>query len=95
MAVSILPREVLPPRKQSCGGGEKCWVWCSGAVGRNPIPSYAGDNRNIDLVTLTDNWPRLMENGVEPWRHSDLKDVAYTFNRAFYEESRQRRRTQC
>ncbi len=63
-------------------------------AGRNPVPLF--ENRNRDMVQLQDGWPasRLADpDGRLPnvfpykgrWFHSDIKNIAYPFNRAVWD----------
>jgi hypothetical protein len=63
------------------------------AAGRNPVPRFSVDQRNIDLVNLQEGWPqaRLADptKRITPtigrWFHSDLKNVAYRYNYLMWE----------
>lgn len=63
-------------------------------AGRNSVPLF--ENRNRDLMQLQDGWPasRLADpdgrlSGVFPykgrWFHSDIKNIAYPFNRGAWD----------
>jgi len=47
-------------------------------VGTHHTSSF-GNDRNFDLPSFTDNWPRELENGIPNWRHSDMHNVAYRY----------------
>jgi hypothetical protein len=56
-------------------------------VGTHPARIF-GNTRNIDLPSLVDqsNWPRNFINGVREWRHSDMREVAYIYQYAVFDE---------
>ncbi len=66
------------------------------SAGRNRVPLFEVSNRNRDLMDLQDGWPHERFSsetgwvqGTNPkkgrWWHSDIKNIAYTFNRGAWE----------
>ncbi len=64
-------------------------------AGRNPVPLF-GNTRNRDLMDVQDGWPQERFEkpmgfvpGLDPpkgrWWHSDIKNIAYVFNRGAWE----------
>ncbi|MEN9840358.1 MAG: hypothetical protein RL376_158, partial [Verrucomicrobiota bacterium] len=55
-------------------------------AGRNPVPRF--NDRNIDLMSRQDGWPQERLNDRDAknrWFHSDIKNIAYVFNRGAWE----------
>jgi len=67
------------PRADALGGAIPA---LSFATGRNPIPLFDQQDRNIDLMDLKDGWPRTGGR----WLHSDAKNVAYRYNHLLWEK---------
>ena len=51
-------------------------------TGRNPIPLFDQQDRNVNLMDLKDGWPR----SAGRWFHSDAKNVAYRYNHKLWEK---------
>ena len=50
-------------------------------AGANPIPRFIASDRNVNMMTLENNWPpgRLNTREANNWHHSDFVNVAYPF----------------
>jgi hypothetical protein len=56
-------------------------------AGRNPVPLFSA-TRNRDLMAHQDGWPQDRLNDFDAqnrWFHSDIKNIAYVFNRGAWE----------
>ncbi|MDP1580082.1 MAG: hypothetical protein Q8M02_07380 [Candidatus Didemnitutus sp.] len=51
-------------------------------TGRNPIPLFDQQDRNVNLMDLKNGWPR----SAGRWLHSDAKNVAYRYNHKLWEK---------
>jgi hypothetical protein len=83
----------LIPRADALGGAIPA---LSFPAGGNPVPLFDNTNRNRNLMDLQDGWPQARLNdekarlpNVFPpqgrWFHSDIKNIAYVFNRGAWE----------
>lgn len=74
----------LIPRADALGGAIPA---LSFPAGRNPVPRFNA-TRNRDLMALQDGWPQERlnnSNAQNRWFHSDIKNIAYVFNRGAWD----------
>ena len=58
----------------------------STATGKRAIVSYEMGNFNLNGVDYRNGWGRPTSEGVQPWLHSDMKDMAYLFINLLYND---------
>ncbi|HPN84769.1 MAG TPA: hypothetical protein PK821_05470, partial [Victivallales bacterium] len=51
-------------------------------IGANKIDEWETGIQSFDMMTMKSGWPDIRpknSQGIQPWRHSDFKDVAYVY----------------
>jgi len=74
------------PRADALGGAIPA---LSFATGRNPVPLFDLQDRNVDLMNRQDGWPQArLDNETlrNRWLHSDAKNIAYRYNHKLWED---------
>ena len=62
----------------------KCIPAISTATGKNLVGSDQLENHNLNSSYYQDGWGRPASEGMQPWLHSDMKDMAYHFINMLY-----------
>ena len=59
----------------------------SSPVGGNPVLQEEGRHFDMNSDRYRNNgWGRPVERGLQPWKHSDIKDIAYYYISKLFEE---------